>query len=437
MAPLGRRVTLGGQPELAPRPIVVPADPSSAAFPLVAALIAPGSDVILEGVMLNPLRAGLIATLEEMGASIERLATRNEGGEEVADLRARASTLHGVEVSAARAPAMIDEYPVLAVAAAFAEGTKVMRGLKELRVKESDRLAGTAALLRANGVTVEIDGDDLIVQGRGRAAGGGLVTTHMDHRIAMSALVMGLASDQAGEDRRRQLHRHQLSWFRGADARSRRGVVMIIAIDGPAASGKGTIARHVAAVYGLHHLDSGLLYRAVARTMLDAGDRLDDEPRAVAAAGALDPSTFKDIALKSQIVGEAASVVAAIPAVREALIAYQRAFAVRPPGTVLDGRDIGTVIAPGADVKVYVTASPQVRAARRAAELRQRGEAVREEEVLADILRRDERDTTRAISPLKPAPDAHLLDTTHLGIDAAFRAAIAIIEAVRTGRKRR
>ena len=196
MAPVGRRVTLGGQPELAPRPIVVPADPSSAAFPLVAALIAPGSDVILEGVMLNPLRAGLIATLEEMGASIERLATRNEGGEEVADLRARASTLHGVEVPAARAPAMIDEYPVLAVAAAFAEGTTVMRGLKELRVKELDRLAGTAALLRANGVAVEIEGDDLIVQGRGRAAGGGLVTTHMDHRIAMSALVMGLASDK-------------------------------------------------------------------------------------------------------------------------------------------------------------------------------------------------------------------------------------------------
>ena len=192
----GRRITLAGQPELAPRPIVVPADPSSAAFPLVAALIAPGSEIILEGVMLNPLRTGLIATLQEMGASIERLAMRNEGGEEVADLRARASTLRGVEVPAARAPSMIDEYPVLAVAAAFAEGTTVMRGLKELRVKESDRLAGTAALLRANGVTVEIEGDDLIVEGRGRAPGGGLVTTHMDHRIAMSALVMGLASDK-------------------------------------------------------------------------------------------------------------------------------------------------------------------------------------------------------------------------------------------------
>jgi len=194
---LGRRVTLAGQPELEPQPIVVPADPSSAAFPLVAALIAPGSDVILDGVMLNPLRAGLIATLDEMGASIERLTTRNEGGEAVADLRVRTSALRGVEVPAARAPAMIDEYPVLAVAAAFAEGETVMRGLKELRVKESDRLAATAALLRGNGVAVEIEGDDLIVEGRGRSAGGGLVTTHMDHRIAMAALVMGVASEKA------------------------------------------------------------------------------------------------------------------------------------------------------------------------------------------------------------------------------------------------
>jgi 3-phosphoshikimate 1-carboxyvinyltransferase len=193
---LGRRITLAGQPELTPRPIVVPADPSSAAFPLVAAVITPGSDVILDGVMLNPLRAGLVATLIEMGALIERVGMRNEGGEEVADLRVRAGALRGVEVPASRAPAMIDEYPVLAVAAAFAEGTTVMRGLKELRVKESDRLAATVALLRANGVTADIAGDDLIVEGSGRAAGGGLVVTHMDHRIAMSALVMGLASEK-------------------------------------------------------------------------------------------------------------------------------------------------------------------------------------------------------------------------------------------------
>jgi 3-phosphoshikimate 1-carboxyvinyltransferase len=192
----GRRITLAGQPELAPRPIMVPADPSSAAFPLVAALVVPRSEIVLPGVMMNPLRTGLLTTLGEMGAAIEALERRNEGGEDVADLRVRAATLHGVEVPASRAPTMIDEYPILAVAAACAEGVTIMRGLKELRVKESDRLAATAALLRANGVTAEIEGDDLIVRGNGPPAGGGLVTTHMDHRIAMAAIVLGLASER-------------------------------------------------------------------------------------------------------------------------------------------------------------------------------------------------------------------------------------------------
>ena len=192
----GRKITLRGEPELVPAPVVVPADPSSAAFPMVAALIVPGSEVILTGVMTNTLRTGLITTLQEMGADIETLNVRHDLGEEMADLRVRASALRGVEVPAARAPSMIDEYPVLAVAASFAEGTTVMRGLGELRTKESDRLAVTADALRANGVAVEIDGDDLIVHGGGRPAGGGIVATHMDHRIAMGFLVMGLASER-------------------------------------------------------------------------------------------------------------------------------------------------------------------------------------------------------------------------------------------------
>ena len=191
----GRRVTLIGQPELEPATVTVPGDPSSAAFPLVAALIVPGSELILEAVMTNALRAGLLTTLREMGASIEAVETRADGGEEIADLRVRAGGLKGVDVPAERAPSMIDEYPVLAVASAFAEGTTRMRGLAELRVKESDRLAATADMLRVNGVAVEIEGDDLIVHGKGRAAGGGEVITHMDHRIAMAALVMGLASE--------------------------------------------------------------------------------------------------------------------------------------------------------------------------------------------------------------------------------------------------
>jgi 3-phosphoshikimate 1-carboxyvinyltransferase len=192
----GRKIVLRGRPELSPQKIVVPSDISSAAFALVAALIVPGSDIILENVLLNPLRAGLVETLREMGGRIEEVNRRDDAGEIIADLRVRASSLKGVDVPSPRAPSMIDEYIVLAVAASFAEGETRMRGLSELRVKESDRLAATAAGLQANGVDCEISGDDLIVRGKGRAQGGGLVETHMDHRLAMAFLVMGLASEK-------------------------------------------------------------------------------------------------------------------------------------------------------------------------------------------------------------------------------------------------
>ena len=191
----GRRISLTGQPELQGAAVIVPADPSSAAFPIVAALIVAGSDIVLSDVMTNPLRTGLFTTLREMGASIEESDVRHDAGEPMAQIRIRASRLRSVEVPPERAPSMIDEYLVLAVAAAFAEGVTTMRGLRELRVKESDRLEATAAMLRVNGVRVEIAGDDMIVEGTGRVPGGGMVATHMDHRIAMSALVMGLASD--------------------------------------------------------------------------------------------------------------------------------------------------------------------------------------------------------------------------------------------------
>jgi cytidylate kinase len=211
---------------------------------------------------------------------------------------------------------------------------------------------------------------------------------------------------------------------------------MIIAIDGPAASGKGTLGKRLAAHYGLRHLDTGLIYRAVAMALLDAGHPLDDRTRAVAAATKLDPAQFDEIRLKSPAAGEAASQVSAIPEVRAVLLEFQRQFGGTPPGAVLDGRDIGTVIFPGADVKIFVTATPEVRAGRRALELQAAGHPIDESEVLADIRRRDERDAGRAVAPLKRAADAHLLDTTHLDIDAAFRAAVDIVEAARAGRSR-
>ena len=193
----GRHVTVTGGTELAGRDVTVPGDPSSAAFLIAAALMVPGSDVTIEGVLVNPTRIGLYTTLQEMGADLTFLNAREEGGEPIADLRARTSKLKGVRVPAARAPSMIDEYPILACIAALAEGETRMDGLAELKVKESDRLAATAAGLVANGVAARVDGDSLIVRGAERVRGGGTVATHLDHRIAMAFLTLGLISEAA------------------------------------------------------------------------------------------------------------------------------------------------------------------------------------------------------------------------------------------------
>lgn len=202
---------------------------------------------------------------------------------------------------------------------------------------------------------------------------------------------------------------------------------IVIAIDGPAASGKGTLAKRIAEFYRLECLDTGLLYRAVARDVLAKGGRLEDAAAGVVAAMALDPATLGDRSLRTVAVGEAASVVAKFPAVRAALLDYQRAFSRREDGAVLDGRDIGTVVCPNASVKIYVTASPEERARRRHRELGERGDKITFEAVLADIKRRDSRDVGRAVSPLLPADDAIVLDTTALDADAAFNAALRII----------
>jgi cytidylate kinase len=211
---------------------------------------------------------------------------------------------------------------------------------------------------------------------------------------------------------------------------------MIIAIDGPAASGKGTLGKRLAEHYGLPHLDTGLIYRAVAKAVLDAGKSPENRDAAIAAAQALDPSGFDEMALKSDQVGSAASVVAVIPEVRSALLSFQREFAAQAAGAVLDGRDIGTVICPQAEVKIFVTASAEERARRRFRELLGRGENPDQAAILREILQRDERDASRPVAPFRAAPDAHLLDTTYLDIDAAIRAAIDIVEAARAGRKR-
>jgi CMP/dCMP kinase len=202
---------------------------------------------------------------------------------------------------------------------------------------------------------------------------------------------------------------------------------MIIAIDGPAASGKGTLARKLAHHLGLPCLDTGLLYRATAQTLIEQGHDLTDKDAAIAAARGLALTDFDETLLRGPNMAEAASIVAAIPEVRAALVDLQRAFAHRPGGAVLDGRDIGTVICPEARPKIFVTASAEARATRRALELKSRGEEADYGAVLAEILRRDDRDRTRSAAPLMPAKDATVLDTTTLDIEAAFKAALTIV----------
>lgn len=203
---------------------------------------------------------------------------------------------------------------------------------------------------------------------------------------------------------------------------------VVVAIDGPAASGKGTLARRLAAHYGLKHLDTGLTYRAVAAALLANGQPLDDEESAAAAACGLDLGGLDRDRLADNAIGEAASKIAVMPAVRQALVDKQRAFSSTPPGAVLDGRDIGTVVCPDATVKLFVTAAPGVRAGRRYEEIVTRGGKARYDDILADIRRRDARDMGRADSPLKPAADAHLLDTTEMDIETAFLAARGLID---------
>jgi cytidylate kinase len=207
-----------------------------------------------------------------------------------------------------------------------------------------------------------------------------------------------------------------------------------VAIDGPAASGKGTLARRIARKYGFHHLDTGLTYRAVAKALLDIKAPLDNEARAAEVARNLDFSDLDRSILSAHNIGEAASRVAVMPSVRSALVDAQRQFAARQPGAVLDGRDIGTVVCPRAEIKLYVTASPEVRARRRYAEISSAGGTADYQDVLEDLRRRDARDMNRSDSPLRPADNAHLLDTSEMDIEAAFREATRLIEAARQDR---
>lgn len=438
----GTHITVHGQPQqtFQDREFWVPADPSSAAFPIVAALLVPGSDVTVSNICLNPARTGLFETLKEMGADLTILNPRDVGGEPVGDIRVRHSALHEVDVPAERAPSMIDEYPILAIAAACAKGKSVMRGVDELRVKESNRLAAMIAGLRACGAEAIEDGDNLVVYGRGKAPrGGATITTHYDHRIAMSFLVLGLVTDEpvTVDDTRAIATSFPgfMSLMKGLGATFEESYGKpegphqrrLIAVDGPAASGKGTLARRLAEHFGLAYLDTGSLYRAVGMRVLYTNQDPHDTAAAIAAAHAIKEHDLANPKIRGERIGQAASIVSAIPEVREALLNYQHDFANRPEGAVLDGRDIGTVICPNADVKIYITASIEARAKRRHRQLQDYGITVEYQSVYDDLAERDARDQARAVAPLKPAEDAIILDTSAMTANEVLARVLELI----------
>ena len=432
----GISVTLEGQQAIGPknRNLSIPGDPSSAAFLVVAALLVPGSDITVNHVCINPLRTGLYDTLREMGADITFINVRPSAGEEVADIQVRHSKLTGVVVPAERAPSMIDEYPILAVAASFAAGETVMNGLAELRIKESDRLNAIAEGLAACGITVEIAGDTLTVTGNASPPrGAGTVHTQMDHRIAMSFLVLGMAAalpvhiDDGNaintsfpgfaELMNRLGARIALSAHVPAPSTPR---PLTIAVDGPASSGKGTLARRLAEHFGLPYLDTGSIYRAVGLKLIYSDKNPYDKRAAVEAARGLTVPDLSNPRLRQERIGQAASIISAIPEVRSILLDFQRRFAANPSGAVLDGRDIGTIVCPDAAVKIFITATLETRAQRRHRELQGEGIEVVYESVLEDLRERDERDAQRAIAPLVPAEDAYIIDTSHLDAKSVF-----------------
>jgi 3-phosphoshikimate 1-carboxyvinyltransferase len=458
----GTIITLEGQQSLtAPaEPLRIPSDPSSAAFPVVAALITGHSHITVPNVGMNAHRTGLFETLKEMGADIEWKNAREMCGEPVADLTVHSSCLKAVTVPASRAPSMIDEYPVLAVAAACAEGTSTFLGLSELTVKESNRLEAVLEGLRACGVEAETGQDEhgepwLKVTGKKDIEGGATIHARLDHRIAMAFLVMGFVTQkpvtiddispidtsfpgfvslmhQLGAEIEVEEETPIAPSIPASSAEGRGRIIqqaLCIAIDGPAASGKGTLARRLASYFGLSYLDTGRLYRAVGLKLLNLNLDPSDEDEALKAARDLRDEDLLNPRLRQENVGNAASIVSASPLVRQALLEYQQNYAKRPGGAILDGRDIGTVVCPDATIKFYITASLEARARRRFQEVEGFEAEVDYETVLAELKSRDERDQKRAVAPLKPARDAIIIDTSDMEPTEVFTKVVEMIEA--------
>jgi 3-phosphoshikimate 1-carboxyvinyltransferase len=394
------------------RPVerTVPGDPSASAFFAVAGCVVPGSAVDIVGVYSGPARLGYVSVLQRMGASIAVIP----GDAGTGTIRALAGPLTSTEVRASEIPSL-DEIPVLAVAAAVAEGTTVFSDVGELRVKEVDRLLAVADMVEAFGAHATIDGDALSITGIGGPLRGTRFDSQGDHRMAMAAAVAALAARRGERSLITGFSAVETSYPTFAEDIERLAVgtaaprALLVAIDGPAGAGKSTVSTAVAKRLGVNRLDTGAMYRAVAALALELGTPPDDNDAVAALAAASTIEVGERVTIdgrdvtgliRSPEVGRAVSVVAANPEVRRHLVERQRAWARTHGGGVVEGRDIGSVVFPGAELKVYLTASPQERARRR------------HDEVPGGVARRDRIDSTRDASPLREAEDAHRLDTT-------------------------
>lgn len=438
----GSTVRLKGGQTLQATNIDVPSDISSAAFFMVAASICEQADITLKHVGLNPTRTGVIDILKLMGANIELSNHAEVGGEPVADVRVRSAQLKGIEIPEHLVPLAIDEFPVLFVAAANAVGTTVLTGAEELRVKESDRIAVMAEGLQACGVDAQPTADGMIIQGLGQQQGLRYQATEIDsqgdHRIAMSFTVAAIRSKGLMKIKGAQTVDTSFPGFvalcrsLGMQVQSvsvsQVGLPPVIAIDGPTASGKGTVAGLVAEKLGFQYLDSGAIYRVLAVAVAQQGLNPDqaEQLTAITQLAWRLPVTFQQglvrlngedvsAAIRTEQAGEMASRLAVIPEVRQALLQRQRDFRTGQ-GLVADGRDMGSVVFPDAALKVFLTASAEVRAQRRVAQIESRGLKADYQQIFSDLQARDARDTQRTVAPLKPCEDSKVLDCSNLGV---------------------
>ena len=446
----GARATLQPGGRLQATTVDVPGDISSAAFFIVAASLVPGSEIVLEHVGINPTRTGIIHIMRAMGANITLLNERFVGAEPVADLQIKAASLQGITIPEEYVPLAIDEFPVIFIAAAYAEGETRLTGARELRVKESDRIQVMADGLQALGVDAQPTEDGMLIQGQG-GLDGGKVDSHGDHRIAMAFAVAGMRArgditiTDCANVATSFPQFEQLAQKAGMDIHLNREavVVPVITVDGPSGVGKGTIASQLAQELGWHLLDSGALYRVLALAAEQHGIAFDNESALEVLAEHLDVQFSGDGSsgiritlegdevtddIRTETVAAAASRVAQYQGVRRALLQRQRAFR-QTPGLVADGRDMGTVVFADAEVKVFLTASAEERAQRRYKQLKEKGIDASLSALVETIKQRDQQDMQRQVAPLRPAEDAHLIDTTNLSVDQVYAQVMQLVLA--------